>query len=130
MPGTKVKKSWALLLALPLTACVEAPPTTPSQVEIAPQSLGLGAEAAPRPDAEWWKAFDDPQVDRLAAQLLAGNPTLPARWRASAPPRRNCRWRAPRTFPRSIWTAGPAQLFSKDYIIPPPFGGSWHWFGR
>ena len=24
MPGTRVKKSWALLLALPLAACVEA----------------------------------------------------------------------------------------------------------
>lgn len=76
MPGTRVNKIWVLLLALPLAACVEAPSTTPSQVEIAPQRLGLGADAAPRPDAEWWKAFGDPQLDRLVTRLLANNPTL------------------------------------------------------
>ena len=71
-----MRKSWALLLALPLGSCVEAPPTTPSQTEIAPQTLGLSAQAAPRPEAEWWKAFNDPQLDRLVTKLLAGNPTL------------------------------------------------------
>ena len=25
---------------------------------------------------DWWKAFNDPQLDRLVAQLLTGNPTL------------------------------------------------------
>jgi hypothetical protein len=39
----------ALLLALPLIGCVQAPATKPSQTEIAPAGLGLGGEAAPQP---------------------------------------------------------------------------------
>jgi len=77
-PGMRLNKSQAaaLLLALPLASCVDAPPTVPSQTEIAPGALGLGATAAPQPQPDWWKAFNDPQLDRLVEQLLASNPTL------------------------------------------------------
>ena len=66
----------ALLLALPLAGCVQTPSTTPSQSEIAPASLGLGDTPAPQLQADWWKAFHDPQLDRLVDQMLAKNPTL------------------------------------------------------
>ena len=66
----------ALLLALPLAGCVQAPSTTPSQSEIAPGSLGLAGPPAPRLEPDWWKAFHDPQLDRLVDQMLAKNPTL------------------------------------------------------
>ena len=77
-PGMRLNKSQAaaLLLALPLASCVDAPPTVPSQTEIAPGALGLGATAAPQLQPDWWKAFNDPQLDRLVEQLLASNPTL------------------------------------------------------
>lgn len=130
MPRTHVNKSWALLLALPLAACVEAPPTTPSQVQIAPQSLGLSAEAAPRPQSEWWKAFGDPQLDRLVAQLLAGNPTLQgalARIRAAQAELSVARTG---TYPDvNIDASETRQLLSNDYLYPRPFGGSWQWVG-
>lgn len=125
-----MKKSWVLLLALPLAACVEAPPTTPSQAEIAPQSLGLGAEAAPRPPGEWWKAFGDPQLDRLMTQLLAGNPTLQgalARIRGA-----EAELSVARTgdYPNvNIDASQTRQLLSNDFLYPRPFGGSWQWVG-
>jgi len=77
-PGTRLNKSQAaaLFLALPLIGCVPAATTAPTQSEIAPAALGLGEEAAPQPNADWWKAFNDPQLDRLVGQLLANNPSL------------------------------------------------------
>jgi len=66
----------ALLLTLPLIGCVQAPPTKPTQSEVAAASLGLGVEVAPQPATDWWKALNDPQLDRLVAQLLRKNPTL------------------------------------------------------
>jgi NodT family efflux transporter outer membrane factor (OMF) lipoprotein len=125
-----VKKSWALLLALPLGSCVEAPPIAPSQTEIAPQRLGLSAEAAPRPQAEWWKAFNDPQLDRLVVKLLAGNPTLQgalARIRAAQAELSVARTGA---YPNlNIDASETRQLLSNDYLYPRPFGGSWQWVG-
>jgi NodT family efflux transporter outer membrane factor (OMF) lipoprotein len=130
MPGTRVKKSWALLLALPLVGCVEAPPTTRSQIEIAPQKLGLGAEAAPRAEAQWWKAFGDPQLDRLVTRLLADNPTLQgalARIRAA-----QAELSVARTgeYPNINLDASESrQLLSNSFLYPRPFGGSWQWVG-
>src|SRR3954467_11549195 len=130
MPGTRLNKSWALLLALPLAACVEAPPTIPSQVEIAPQTVGLGAEAAPRPDVEWWKGFGDAQLDRLVTRLLAGNPSLQsalARIRGAEAELSAARTG---TYPTiSLDASENRQLLSNSYLYPRPFGGSWQWVG-
>jgi NodT family efflux transporter outer membrane factor (OMF) lipoprotein len=126
-----MKNTLALLPALLLTACVAAPPTTPQLKEIAPETLGLGTTAAPHfPDA-WWTAFRDPQVDHLAGLLVADNPTLSgaiakiriaqsdaASAGAAALPQVNLDGNDQRT------------LFSRDYIIPPPYGGSYRWFGQ
>src|SRR5205085_829282 len=106
------------------------PPTIPSQVEIAPQTLGLGAQAAPRPYAEWWKAFGDAQLDRLVAQLLSGNPSLQsalARIRGA-----EAELSAARTgsYPTINFDASEnRQLLSNSYLYPRPFGGSWQWVG-
>jgi outer membrane protein TolC len=126
-----MKKPLALLSALLLSACVSAPPTTPQASAIAPQSLGLSDQAAPRFADEWWKAFHDPQVDRLAEQILSGNPTLQgalARIRAAQSQLSGAR---ADDLPQ-VTLEGQEQrlLFSKDYIIPPPFGGSYQWYGQ
>lgn len=120
----------ALILALPLAACVRAPPTTPSQTEIAPQTLGLGSEAAPEQQSDWWKAFNDPQLDRLIPQLLADNPSLQsalARIRAA-----QAELSAQRAldYPNiNIDGSETRELVSNDYLYPKPFGGSWQWVG-
>ena len=71
-----MRKPLSLLSALLLTACVATPPTTPQVTEVKQDKLGLEGAAAPQVRADWWKAFADPQADRLAAAVVANNPTL------------------------------------------------------
>jgi len=119
-----------LLLALPLVGCVQAPPTTPSQREIVPATLGLGAEPAPQAAPDWWKAFNDPQFDRLMDQMLAGNPTLQgalARIRAAEAEVSSAR---SLQYPNvNIDGADTLQLVSKEFVYPQRFGGTWQWVG-
>jgi NodT family efflux transporter outer membrane factor (OMF) lipoprotein len=120
-----------MLPALLLSACVAAPPTTPQVNEIAPDSLGLGAAAAPEFPDDWWKSFKDPQVDRLAGLLVQNNPTLAgaiARIRAA---QAQLSVAGANDLPQ-IALDGQEQrtLFSQDYIIPPPYGGTYRWFGQ
>ena len=132
MPGTRLNKSQAaaLLLALSLVGCVSAPSTTPSQTETLPQQLGLGSETAPQPAPDWWKAFNDPQLDRLVDQLLANNPTLQgalARIRAAQAELSVAR---ALDYPNvNIDGLEQRTLLSNDYLYPRPFGGSWQWVG-
>jgi NodT family efflux transporter outer membrane factor (OMF) lipoprotein len=132
IPGKRLNKSQvaALLLALPLVGCVEAPSTTPSQSEIAPGTLGLGGPAAPQLQPDWWKAFHDPQLDRLVDQLLASNPTLQgalARIRAAQAELSGAR---ALDYPNiNLDGSEQRELLSNNYLLPRPFGGSWQWVG-
>lgn len=61
--------------ALTLAAC--APHDIhPATHPIAPTALGLSTQPTPAIDAQWWRAFGDPQLDRIVTDALAGNPTL------------------------------------------------------
>ena len=130
MPGITVNKCWVFFTALSLAACVEAPPTAPPQIQIAPQRLGLGSQTTPRLEPEWWRAFGDPQLDRLVAQLLAGNPTLQstlARIRAAQAELSVARTS---TYPNiNIDATENRELLSNSYLYPQPLGGSWQWVG-
>ena len=126
-----MKKILALLPALLLSACVAAPPTTPQLTQIAPETLGLGRAAAPQfPDA-WWTAFRDPQVDHLAGMLVTGNPTLAGAIAKLRIAQSDAAAAGAAALPQ-VGLDGNEQrtLFSKDYIIPPPYGGSYRWFGQ
>jgi NodT family efflux transporter outer membrane factor (OMF) lipoprotein len=120
----------ALLLALPLAGCVQAPSTTPSQSEIAPGSLGLAGPPAPQLQADWWKAFHDPQLDRLVDQMLVKNPSLQsvlARIRAAQAELAGAR---ANSYPNiNLDGLEQRQLLSNNYVLPRPFGGSWQWVG-
>ncbi len=125
-----MKKSLSLLSALLLSACVATPPTTPQVAEVKSENLGLTGGPAPHFPAEWWKAFGDPQVDRLAQQVMVGHPTLAgalARMRAA---QAQLAVNQAEDLPQ-VTLDGSEQrtLFSKNYIIPPPFGGTYHWYG-
>jgi len=121
----------ALTATLLLSACVAAPPTDPQVTQIKPQALGLQpVPTAPVP-VTWWRAFADPQVDRLAPQVMANNPSLAAamaRMRAA-----QAQLSVNRAEDRpQLALDGQEQrlLFSKDYIIPPPYAGSYRWYGQ
>lgn len=136
MPGTPQRpyrtssRAIALALALPLIACVDVPTTTPSQTQVAPQTLGLSAEPGPRPDAEWWKAFGDPQLDRLVTKLLDGNPTLQGALARIRGAQAELSVARTASYPNITMDASETrQLLSNDYLYPRPFGGSWQWVG-
>jgi NodT family efflux transporter outer membrane factor (OMF) lipoprotein len=120
----------ALLLALPLIGCVRAPATTPSQTEIATVSLGLGSEAAPRPADDWWKAFRDPQFDRLVAQLLDSNPTLQSALARIRAAQAEVSAAESLKYPNiNIDGTDTGQLVSKQFVYPQRYGGTWQWVG-
>jgi len=124
------KRSGALLSALLLTACVDAPPTTPQVSEIKQNDLGLTGEAAPHAPHEWWKAFNDPQADRLAGMVVASNPTLTAAMARMRAAQAELAVNRAQDLPQVTLNGSEQRvLFSKDYIIPPPYGGSYRWYG-
>ena len=126
-----MKRFLSLFPALLLSACVAAPPTTPQVKEVAPQTLGLGSAAAPRFSDEWWKAFHDPQVDRLAALLVQDNPTLAAAMARIRAAQSQFSSAKAQDMPRlTLDGQDQRDLLSKDYIIPPPYAGTYRWFGQ
>src|SRR5436190_22263744 len=130
-----LKKPAALLTSLLLTAplltsCVDTPPTTPQVTEIAQSGLGLTGSAAPHAPRDWWKAFQDPQADRLAASVIANNPTLAAALARMRAAQAEVAVNRAEDRPQVTFDGSEQRvLFSKDYIIPPPYGGSYRWFG-
>jgi NodT family efflux transporter outer membrane factor (OMF) lipoprotein len=94
-------------------------------------ALGLdGVPMAPVP-VEWWKAFNDPQVDRLAPQVIAHNPSLSAAMARLRAAQSQLAVNQAEDLPQVTLDAQDQRvLFSKDYIIPPPYGGSYRWYGQ
>lgn len=112
-----------VIAATLLAGC--AIPTSPPTVgaKAAPDLALAGPSVALAPD--WWTAMGDPQLDRIVADALSGNPSLDI---ALARVRQ-----AQAALARQDAELGPdvaldAQLqgtrLSGRYIIPPPYGGS------
>src|ERR1700674_3676660 len=100
---------------------------TDPQTLAADESLaGTPQSPAVWPRADWWKRFNDPQLDQLIDKALAGSPTL----RVAA-----ARLRAALAFTQAAKSAlyprvdGAAQItrerFPEHGLIPPPFACDW-----
>ena len=117
-------------IALLLSGCVSAPPTTPQVAQTPAASLGLGAVPAPHVEQAWWKAFNDPQADRLVAQALEKNPTLQgalARIRAA---QAELSAAQALDYPQVTLDAQEQRgLLSNRYGYVRTYGGSWRWVG-
>jgi multidrug efflux system outer membrane protein len=60
--------------ALLLSACAVGPDyKTPVQAPVVLQNAPAGAFSTAAPEADWWKAFNDPVLDGLISQSLTGN---------------------------------------------------------
>jgi len=71
----------ALALAgLTLSACASLPPAPVARVAKTPQAYesakAFEAPATPWPTDNWWERYDDPQLNALMAEALAGSPDL------------------------------------------------------
>jgi NodT family efflux transporter outer membrane factor (OMF) lipoprotein len=118
-------------LALAVGACVSTPKEGRREQELQPASLGLSGPAYAPPGEEWWRTLGDPQLDRLIAQALAGNPSL-----AVSLARVRGAWEQAKVvgagdnlrvdFDMSAYRT----KVSSNYIYPPPYAGATFWDGR
>ena len=127
-----MKRGLALLVAgLLLGGCVSTPTTTPQQTALKSDALGLSFVPAPVVADRWWSAFGDPQLDRLVDAALKDNPSLAvaeARVRAAQAELSSAR---ALTYPQISLDGQEAnEHLSKNYIIPPPYGGTDRWIGQ
>lgn len=64
-------------MGLLLSGCISSHYAVPQARALNdPADLGLSLVAAPTTDADWWNAFQDPQLDRLLRGAQVNNPTL------------------------------------------------------
>lgn len=128
MTGHWTRRLGILLALAPLAACVAVPSTQTQVQPLAPAALGLGQMPAPKVQAGWWKAFGDPQADRLAGLLLRDNPTLAAASARITAARAELSVAHADSFPH-LALDGSAQrrLLSDAYVIPKPYAGGWYW---
>lgn len=113
-----------------LLGCVHAQKEEPRGALLEPAMLGLAGPEAPAAPEAWWRAFGDPQLDRLIEEALARNPSLDqalARVRESSA--RLLAAGAARGPAVTLDADETWQRFSENYYIPPPFAGSRYWVG-
>ncbi len=111
----------ALIAALLLSSCA-APDIQPRVTRLAPAALGLDAGTAAI-DARWWRAFGDPQLDRLIDMGLAGNPSLDqalARVRLAAA---QIETERAGLLPQVTGSGQLDRARIADRLVPPPMGG-------
>lgn len=64
-----------LLATVALAGCA-VPDAKPVLSPMPADTLGLSSSPSPVIASDWWKSFGDPQLDRVMADALAGNPSL------------------------------------------------------
>jgi NodT family efflux transporter outer membrane factor (OMF) lipoprotein len=126
-----VRLAAAGILALLLAACVSTPPGGPVVAQVQADQLGLAGQAYDAPREDWWTAFGDPQLDRLVAQALAGNPSLDASLARVRGAWEQARAVGATDKPRVDFDLSAFRSkVSGNYIYPPPYAGSTFWDSR
>ncbi len=124
-------KNTLLLLGVLLSGCVLPPKESAHPAALADTRLGLsGAAAQPTPD-DWWKSFDDPQLDRLIHAGLADSPTLAQAQSRVADALARSQIAQSKLLPSANFDASALyQRAPQNYIIPPPLAGHTFWMGQ
>jgi NodT family efflux transporter outer membrane factor (OMF) lipoprotein len=123
-------RAFAVLPLVALLAACVPDGIVPQQTQIPDNTLGLGNEPAPKIETGWWSGLGDPQLDRLMGEAFAHNPTLGeamARLRAAKADMEEAN---AQLYPHVNFNAQDEYTrFSNHYIIPPPYGGTFRWYG-
>ncbi|NBC36734.1 efflux transporter outer membrane subunit [Novosphingobium sp. FSY-8] len=94
--------------------------------------MGLNADAPPvivAPD--WWHGLNDPQLDRIIADALEGNPGLQQAMARLATAQSAIETARARQLPSaSAGASTEYQRFSEKSIYPPPYAGNWYWMSN
>ncbi|VFR34985.1 Outer membrane component of tripartite multidrug resistance system [plant metagenome] len=120
-----MKRLLALLPLLLATGCAQiAPGATPAD-PVDAATLGLAASPVQWPAANWWQRYEDPQLNRLVEQAVAGSPSLLAAQARVAQANAAAAQARADLLPSVSGNYGlTRQRYSGNYIYPPPLGGS------
>ena len=126
-----LRRSIILLSALALSACMLPPKAAEHAKPLEAQNTGLtGSEVLPVPEA-WWQSFQDPQLDQLIRQGLAGSPTLAQAQARVAQAIAETQGSNAKLKPNANFDASALyQRAPENYIIPPPLAGHTFWLGQ
>ena len=126
-----LRRSIILLSALALSACMLPPKAAEHAKPLEAQNTGLtGTEVLPVPEA-WWQSFQDPQLDQLIRQGLAGSPTLAQAQARVAQAIAETQGSNAKLKPNANFDASALyQRAPENYIIPPPLAGHTFWLGQ
>jgi NodT family efflux transporter outer membrane factor (OMF) lipoprotein len=120
-----------VVAALVLASCahMDAAPAPERTVDVG--ALGAKAAAVDWPRTDWWRRYEDAQLDALMAEGLAGNPSLAAAKARLARAAAGAGVARSALLPQLNGNAAITdQRYSENYIFPPPFAGSWNADGR
>ena len=73
-----MKSLLPILLAALLSGCAAINPGEPALAKLDVAQLGLQDSAIAWPAEQWWHRYQDPQLDQLIDEALAGSPSLSA----------------------------------------------------
>ncbi|WP_227470706.1 efflux transporter outer membrane subunit [Massilia sp. YMA4] len=126
----------AMAVALALAGCADMGNVQPQAHALRPADLTAGKAiagavdpAATWPRDEWWKAFGDPQLDRLMAAALADNPTLKVAQARVRQAEALAGVANAATLPKVDASASSTrELFASHGSAPAAIAGSWQWY--
>jgi NodT family efflux transporter outer membrane factor (OMF) lipoprotein len=119
----KRRLAFPAVAAMLLAGCAAVPHDPPQVAQVQEGAIGLD-HATATVNADWWTAFGDPQLDRLVAMGLAGNPSLEgalARVRAA---QAVVAAEHAGLLPQVKGSAQVSRARIGDKLLPPPVGGS------
>jgi len=95
-----------------------------------PRALGLDGARMPVIADTWWKSFGDPKLDALVGESLRDNPSLKIALARVRGAQSQLAASIAQTYPQATFDGDvERERLSKDYIIPPPYGGTMRWVG-
>lgn len=118
-----------LALVATLLAGCAIPRSGPQESALKSAAIGLqGPQVAPA--VGWWGGLNDPQLDRIMADALAGSPTLDAALARVRIARAAVETEHAGLSPQiAVDASDQRSRLSGSYTIPPPFAGSHRWVG-
>jgi NodT family efflux transporter outer membrane factor (OMF) lipoprotein len=124
-------KNAAILFSVILAGCVLPPKETAHPAALVNTRVGLiGAAVEPAGD-EWWKSFDDPQLERLIRAGLKDNPNLAQAQARVADALARSQGARSKLLPSANLDASALyQRAPENYIIPPPLAGHTFWMSQ
>ena len=124
----------AMVLAALLAACASPRGISTTASVVRPETLEAArtlrsAPVSAEPLAHgWWKRYGDPQLDRLEAEAIEGNPSIGiVRARVEQAEAAAASARLALTPKIEGSASSSRQRLSKNGLVPPPFGGRWIW---